>query len=201
MIEPRTAALVLAGGQARRMGGGDKPLLTVGGQSMLAAVIGAFQLPHVAISANGDPSRFAAFGRPVLSDGMFHGQGPLAGLLAGLDWASSLGMTQLLTAPGDTPFLPRGLAGWLSPAPCCIESAGYRHHLIALWPVDCANTLRDLLSVPGPRRVALFAERVGMRYAEYRVRKSNPFANVNTRDDLAQARLDAVNDGIDSEKG
>ena len=185
---PRTAALVLAGGQARRMGGGDKPLLAVGGRTMLAAVIAALNARPIAISANGDPARFAAFGLPVLSDGVFQGQGPLAGVLAGLDWATSIGMEALLTAPGDTPFLPFGLAEALTPAPCCVSSGRHRHHLIALWPVGCADTLRDLLSVPGPRRVAHFAERIGMRYAEFGVRADDAFANVNTRDELAQAQ-------------
>ncbi|HEX4369046.1 MAG TPA: molybdenum cofactor guanylyltransferase [Rhodopila sp.] len=191
MTVDRTAGLVLAGGEARRMGGGDKPLLTVGRQTMLAAVIAALDLPHIAIAANGDPARFAAFGRPVLPDGAFQGQGPLAGVLAGLEWAASLGMTTLLTAPGDTPFLPLGLAEWLSPAPSCVSSQGVRHHLIALWPVDLASTLRDLLSKPGSRRVGEFTDRIGMRYADYHVRAGDPFANVNTRDDLARARTTA----------
>jgi molybdenum cofactor guanylyltransferase len=191
MTADRTAGLVLAGGKARRIGGGDKPLLTIGGQTMLAAVIGALEVRPVAISANGDPARFAAFGLPVLSDGEFLGQGPLAGVLAGLDWAASLGMRTLLTAPGDTPFLPRGLANWLVPAPSCVSSRGRRHHLIALWPVDCADALRDWLSVPGPRHVAHFAEHIATRCAEYRVRTGDPFANVNTWDDLADARTQA----------
>jgi molybdopterin-guanine dinucleotide biosynthesis protein A len=173
------------------MGGGDKPLLTVGDRSMLAAVIAALQVRPVAISANGDPARFAAFGLPVLPDGPFIGQGPLAGILAGLDWAASLGMTALLTAPGDMPFLPSGLASWLAPAPSCIASAGNRHHLVALWPVVCAEPLRKLLSTSGSRRVADFAARIAMRYADYRVRTDDPFANVNTRDDLALARAKA----------
>jgi molybdopterin-guanine dinucleotide biosynthesis protein A len=201
MTRNPTAALVLAGGEARRMGGGDKPLLTVGDRTMLAAVIAALEVQPIAISANGDPARFAAFGLPVLSDGAFRGQGPLAGILAGLDWAASLGMTALLTAPGDTPFLPRGLAAWLAPAPCSVSNAGHRHHLIALWPVDCADALRTMLSVPGTRRVAHFAERIGMRYAEYGVRTGDPFVNVNTQDDLAQARNEANRAGIDPAKG
>ncbi len=175
MMQTRIAGLVLAGGEARRMGGGDKPLLTVGGRSMLAAVIAALGVPNIAISANGDPARFAAFGLPVLSDGAYHGQGPLAGVLAGLDWAASLDMAALLTAPGDTPFLPTGLAEHLAPAPCCATSAGRRHHLIALWPVDCASTLRNLLSKPGPRQVAYFAERIGMRYIEFTTAERGSF--------------------------
>jgi molybdopterin-guanine dinucleotide biosynthesis protein A len=173
------------------MGGGDKTLLTVGDRTMLAAVIAALEIRPIAISANGDKSRFALFGLPVLSDGAFQGQGPLAGLLAGLDWAASLGISALLTAPGDTPFLPRGLAAWLTPAPSCVCSGGHRHHLIALWPVGCADALRGVLSKPGPRSAAHFAERIGMRYAEYDVRAGDPFVNVNTRDDLARARTAA----------
>jgi molybdopterin-guanine dinucleotide biosynthesis protein A len=194
MSKDLTAGLVLAGGEARRMGAGDKPLLTVGRRTMLASVIAALDLAHIAISANGDPARFAAFGLPVLSDGRFQAQGPLAGILAGLDWAAALGMTALLTAPGDTPFLPRGLAAWLAPAPCCVSSGGYKHYLVALWPVDCADTLRNLLSVPGSRQVGRFADLLGMRYAEYRVRAGDPFANVNTNEDLARARTKARND-------
>jgi molybdenum cofactor guanylyltransferase len=205
MTETRIAALVLAGGEARRMGGGDKPLLTVGDRTMLEAVIAALEVRPIAISANGDPARFASFGLPVLQDGAFQGQGPLAGILAGLDWAASQGMTALLTAPGDTPFLPRGLATRLSPAPCCISSGGNRHHLIALWPVGCTEHLREALAGTGLRRVAEFAKLIGMRYAEYHVRTGDPFANVNTRDDLAQARTKAGREDhrarIDPEEG
>jgi molybdopterin-guanine dinucleotide biosynthesis protein A len=191
MTNSRVAALVLAGGEARRMGGGDKPLLNVGGRTMLAAVIAALDVPDIAISANGDPARFAAFGLPVLADGAFVGQGPLAGLLAGLRWAAALGMDALLTAPGDTPFLPSGLARRLAPSPGCAESGGRRHHLVALWPVTSAKALHDLLSAPGPRRVAIFAERIHMRYVEFEVRAFDPFANVNSPGELARARVQA----------
>jgi molybdopterin-guanine dinucleotide biosynthesis protein A len=194
MTQEPIAALVLAGGEARRMGGGDKPLLEVAGQPMLARVIAALEVRPVAISANGDPARFEAFGLPVLPDGPFQGQGPLAGLLAGLQWAAALGMTDLLTAPGDTPFLPPGLAMRLWPAPCCASSNGRRHYLVALWPVSCANTLRTMLSTPGSRRVADFAETIGMRYADFGVQPSDPFANVNTLDELARARSIAPGD-------
>ena len=178
------------------MGGGDKPLLTVGGRSMLAAVVSALGLPHVAISANGEPSRFAAFGLPVLQDGLFLGQGPLAGVLAGLDWAASLGATDLLTAPGDTPLLPSDLAAWLQPAPACVSSGGRRPHLVALWPVACAAALRTHLAASGSRRVADFAERIGMRYVDYDGRNADPFVNVNTPGELKQLR--AVLSGGDS---
>jgi molybdopterin-guanine dinucleotide biosynthesis protein A len=188
MTDPGIAGLVLAGGAARRMGGGDKPLLEVAGQPMLVRVITALGVTPIAISANGDPARFAAFGLPVLPDGAFADQGPLAGLLAGLRWAASLGMTALLTAPGDTPFLPAGLAARLQPAPCCAASRGRRHYLVALWPVSCATTLYTALSAPGSRRVADFAERIGMRYVDFAVPDGDPFVNVNTPSELAEVR-------------
>jgi len=143
-----SAAIVLAGGQATRMGGGDKTLLAVGGKPMLASIIAALGVPNIAISANGDPSRFEQFGLPVVPDGALAGEGPLAGVLAGLDWAAALGMTTLLTVPGDTPLLPTGLAERLAPAPGCAASGGRMHHLVTLWALSCRDGLRTFLSVP-----------------------------------------------------
>lgn len=190
----RIAGLVLAGGRASRLGGGDKPLLEVGGASILARVIDALrpEAAWLAISANGDPARFAGFGVKVLPDGPFAGEGPLAGLCAGLDWAATLGAELVLTAPGDTPFLPAGLAARLSPAPAYASRAGVDHPLVALWPVSAAPLLREMLAAPGPRAVAAFARRVGARRAEFPARGPDPFINVNTPDDLAAARAIAA---------
>jgi molybdopterin-guanine dinucleotide biosynthesis protein A len=193
MNTSRIVGLVLAGGQARRMGGADKALLLFGGRTMLAAVIAALDLPVVAISANGNPARFAAYGCPVLSDGAFQNQGPLAGILAGLEWAAGLGMRALLTAPCDTPYLPRDLADRLWPPPCSAASGGRRHHLVATWPVACAGDLRAMLSVPGSRRVADFAERIGMHYVAFPEDTADRFINVNTVGDLERVRLAAAN--------
>lgn len=170
------------------MGGADKPLLTVGGRTMLEIVIAALDLPHVAIAANGDPARFAAYRRPVLPDGPFLGQGPLAGVLAGLDWAATLGVTELLTAPGDMPFLPNGLAAFLTPAPSAVAYGGRRHHLVAAWPVESRHLLRETLQSGGSRRVADFAARVGMRYVNFPLQDGDPFANINTENELTAAR-------------
>ena len=185
-----TAALILAGGKASRMGGGDKPLLDVGGSSMLARVIASLRpdTVSVAISANGDPARFAAFALPVVPDGAFEGEGPLAGLLAGLDWAATLHASALLTVPGDTPFIPSGLASALTPPPACAASGDRAHHLVALWPVACRDDLRRLLSVPGRRNVEHFARLIGMRRVDFPLAKWDAFVNVNTPDDLALAR-------------
>jgi molybdenum cofactor guanylyltransferase len=113
MTDERIAGLVLAGGAARRMGGGDKPLLEVGGQPMLARVIAALGVTPIAISANGDPARFAEFGLPVLPDGDFAGQGPLAGGLAGYDMPAD-GTRRHADAscrPGGTPAAAALLSG------------------------------------------------------------------------------------------
>ena len=188
MIADTTAALVLAGGSARRMGGGDKPLLELRGKTIIERIVAALDLPHIAISANDDAARFAFLNLPVVSDGTFAGEGPLAGVLAGLDWAASLGAGALLTVPGDTPFIPRGLAAALAPAPACAASNGRPHHLVALWPVARRDDLRQVLSAPGRRDVANFASLIGMRRVDFPIAKWDPFLNVNTPEDLAAAR-------------
>ena len=184
----KVAALVLAGGSARRLGGVDKPLLALGGLPLLARILDRVGLPDIAISANGDPARFAMFGLPVLDDGPFVGQGPLAGVLAGLDWAERLNAGALLTIPGDTPFVPAGLAEALAPAPACAASNGRVHHLVALWPVSCLDGLRAVLAVNGRRDVRHFAELIGMRPVDFGTMKRDPFTNINTREDIAAAR-------------
>ena len=192
----KIAALVLAGGAARRMGGQDKPLLQVGGVAMLARIIATLQADGhaTAISANGDPARLAAFALPVLPDGEFQGEGPLAGVLAGLDWAATLGMDALLTVPGDTPFVPAGLAAAFAPPTACAVSNGRAHHLVALWPLACRDGLRRVLSGPGRRDIAHFARGIGMRQVDFAVAKCDPFLNVNTPEDLAMARAIAEGD-------
>jgi molybdopterin-guanine dinucleotide biosynthesis protein A len=170
------------------MGGGDKPLLTLDGEPMLRRIIGAVGLPDIAISANGDPDRFAGFHLPVLGDGTFAGEGPLAGILAGLCWAETLGCGALLTIPGDTPFVPDGLAATLAPAPSCATQDGRVHHLVALWPVSCRPMLASFLGVPGTRQVARFTTAIGMRQVDFTSGTADSFLNVNTPEDLARAR-------------
>ncbi|HEY2621350.1 MAG TPA: NTP transferase domain-containing protein, partial [Acetobacteraceae bacterium] len=169
MMPLKVVALVLAGGSARRMDGQDKPLLEVAGAPMLARVIACLRSDGhaIAVSANGDPGRFAGFELPVLPDGRFRGEGPLAGVLAGLDWAAALGADALLTVPGDTPFVPPGLAAALAPPPACAASNGRAHHLVALWPPVCRGSLRQVLSVPGRRDIARFAAGIGMRRVDF----------------------------------
>jgi molybdopterin-guanine dinucleotide biosynthesis protein A len=123
-----------------------------------------------------------------LPDGSFAGEGPLAGVLAGLDWAAAIGADALLTIPGDTPFVPAGLAAALAPPPSCAAANGRAHYLVALWPVACRDALRALLSTPGPRAVARFADAIDMRQVDFPAGKWDPFLNVNTPQDLAVAR-------------
>jgi molybdenum cofactor guanylyltransferase len=195
----RIAGVILAGGRARRLGGGDKPLIAIGGSTMLARIIAVLrgETAMLAINANGDPARFAAFNLPVLPDGAFVGLGPLAGVLAGLDWAATVGADVLLTVPGDTPFVPHGLAAALTPAPACAASNGRIHHLVALWPVSCREDLRRMLSVPGSRAAVRFTQQIDIRVVDFPAGKWDPFLNVNTTEDLTTARALAPPPGKD----
>jgi molybdenum cofactor guanylyltransferase len=192
---PCVCALILAGGAARRMGGTDKPLLRLGGKTLLARILAALRpgLPDIALSANGDPARFAAFGLPVLPDPI-PGQGPLGGLLAGLDWAATRGAGALLSVPGDTPFIPIDLAARLAPAPAWAMTHGQVHPLVALWPVSARESLRRLLSGPGPRAARPFGERLGMRAVALPEGPPDSCLNINTPDELraAEALLAAI---------
>ncbi len=185
------AALILAGGAARRLGGVDKPLLDLAGISLLERILSRLrpQAAAIALSANGDPARFAAFDLPVLPDGAFAGQGPLAGVLAGLDWAAAQGAAALLTVPGDTPFIPPDLAAALAPPPACATSAGQMHHLVALWPTAARHALRRVLTEPGPRGARDFTASLAMRRVDFPTAAWDPFLNVNTPEDLATARV------------
>jgi molybdopterin-guanine dinucleotide biosynthesis protein A len=198
----KPAALVLAGGQARRLGGLDKPLICLGGRTVLAHILDRLvgQAFPIALSANADPARFAAFGLPVLADGEFAGQGPLAGLLRGLDWAAGQGADTLLSIPGDTPFIPDDLVAALAPAPACAASSGRVHHLVALWPVAARAALAGLLATAGPRDVRRFAASLGMRTVDFAAidlpsGPCDPFLNINTPADLALAERIAEQHG------
>ncbi len=151
------------------------------------------QLDRVALGANGDPGRFAAFGLPVLADRR-QGIGPLGGLLRALDWAAEQGADSLLTVPGDTPFIPRDLLRALAPAPAVAVSGGRRHHLVALWPVGWREALADHLdglSPEAPHRafgVLAFAGPRGLREVGFASGPVDPFFNVNTAEDQAAAQ-------------
>jgi molybdopterin-guanine dinucleotide biosynthesis protein A len=185
-------AVVLAGGLARRMGGGDKVLRPLGAGTVLSAILArlAPQVGPLAINANGDPARFAGFGLPILPDPVEGQPGPLAGLLAAMEWGASLGAEAVLTAPGDAPFLPPDLARRLNlaGAPAVAASGGRLHPVAGLWPVALAAVLRgDLLQ--GLRKVEAFSTAQGARRVEFPIPPGgpDPFLNLNTPEDLAAA--------------
>jgi molybdenum cofactor guanylyltransferase len=158
--------VILAGGRARRMGGGDKGLRVVGGSRLLDHVIVRLrpQVGGMAINANGDPARLVEFGLPVLADSLPDHPGPLAGVLAGLDWAASLGADAIVTAAADTPFFPRDLAARLQagagPSGLCLAASPdetgrvQRHPTFGLWPVALRDDLRAALT-GGLRKIVI----------------------------------------------
>jgi molybdopterin-guanine dinucleotide biosynthesis protein A len=191
---PPAVAIILAGGQASRMGGGDKALRPLAGQPLLGHVLArlAPQVAPVALSANGDPARFAAWGLPVLADTVPGFPGPLAGVLAGLRWAAGQGAADALVVPTDTPFLPPDLlarlaAGRGTAAIACAASAGRAHPVIALWPTSLADPLEAAL-LAGERRMHDVMGRLGLAEIAFPpCPEGDPFANLNTPDDLAEA--------------
>ncbi|TNC51526.1 molybdenum cofactor guanylyltransferase MobA [Rubellimicrobium rubrum] len=192
MAQPPFPTVILAGGLSRRMGGGDKGLRPFGAGTVLSAILerlGAGAAP-LALNANGDPARFADLGLPVLPDPMDGHPGPLAGVLAAMEWAMELGTAEVMTVPGDAPFLPRDLAQRLGAAgaPAIAASGGRIHPVAALWPVALAGELRDDLQ-NGLRKVETFARDHGARTVEFPVPSGgpDPFLNLNTPEDMAAA--------------
>ncbi|RBI77038.1 molybdenum cofactor guanylyltransferase MobA [Roseovarius sp. TE539] len=200
--------VILAGGLATRMGGGDKGLLPLGHGTIMDQVIDrlAPQVNGLAINANGDPERFAPFGLPVLPDSVGQHPGPLAGVLAGLDWAAGEGAEAVVTVAADTPFFPCDLVPRLQLAagdmahPLALAATPrgteetrsmsrdglIRHPTFGLWPVALREDLRTALT-GGLRKVVLWTEPHGGREALFDD-GGDPFFNVNTPEDLEEAR-------------
>ncbi|HML13375.1 MAG TPA: molybdenum cofactor guanylyltransferase MobA [Xanthobacteraceae bacterium] len=206
--EPQTYGLVLAGGLARRMGGGDKGLIRIGGATILERALARLgpQCAGVVINANGDPARFALFGLPVVADDIEGFAGPLAGILAGLDWlavnAPAIGW--LASVPGDCPFLPRDLVRRLHAARAaagaplaCAKSGEWRHPVVGLWPVGLRADLRRAVAAEGLHKIEVWTARHGVGLAEWPAEPIDPFFNVNTPQDAAQAqRFAALEDKL-----
>ena len=205
---PGVLGVLLAGGLARRMGGGDKALRTVGGAAVLDRVI-ARVLPQVGtlvLNANGDPARFAPWGLPVVADTVEGFAGPLAGILAALDWAAehAPGAADVLSVPTDCPFLPPDLLARLEAARraagtplACARSAGQAHPVVGLWPVALREDLRHALVVEDLRRIDRWTARHGIAHADFATDPADPFFNANTPEDLDEAeRLLAAHPGL-----
>ena len=197
--EPATYGLVLAGGLARRMGGGDKGLIRIGRETILERALARVgpQCAGVVINANGDPARFARFGLPVAADDVEGFAGPLAGILAGLDWLAANAPTigWLASVPGDCPFLPRDLVRRLHEARvaagvplACAKSGDWRHPVVGLWAVDLRTDLRQAVVAEGLRKIEVWTGRHGVALAEWPAEPVDPFFNVNTPEDAAQAQ-------------
>ncbi|ALI55161.1 molybdenum cofactor guanylyltransferase MobA [Celeribacter marinus] len=192
------SGLILAGGQARRMGGTEKAFITLDGGPLLTHVIDALrpQCGTLAISSNSPPPLYESFGLPVLADGVPQQQGPLSGILAGLEWAARAGQSQILCVPVDVPFIPDTLVARLTDG---ATNSGFsvaassqneilRHHpVIGVWPVHLRDEIRAALA-DGDRRVGQFALRHNATIVTFDVEGGiDPFFNINTPQD----RIDA----------
>lgn len=198
MDDPGLPGVILAGGLSRRMGGGDKTLLTLGGRPVLIHVIERLrrQVGAMALSANGDPERFSGFGIPVLPDSEPDYPGPLAGVLAGLDWASGRGAEHIVTVAADSPFFPANLVERLEEASidapvslAATQAPGrgvLRHPTFGLWPVALRDDLRTALR-GGLRKIVTWADRHGVSLARFGSEPFDPFFNLNRPEDMLTA--------------
>jgi molybdopterin-guanine dinucleotide biosynthesis protein A len=190
--------LILAGGLARRMGGGDKARIKIGGKTILERVLATMapQCERLIINANGDPARFVDTKLPVVADTIPDFAGPLAGILAGLDWAAAHApdIADIASVPGDCPFLPSDLVARLADARAqaktplaCARSGDWRHPVVGLWPVRLREDLRKALMVEGLHKIEIWTARHGVAIADWPPTPVDPFFNVNTPEDVAAA--------------
>jgi len=198
MSDPATVGVLLAGGRARRMGGGDKCLRPLAGRPLLAHVVEhvAPQVDRLVLNANGDPARFAAFGLPVSADLLPGALGPLAGVLTGMAWAAANAPDArwILTVATDAPFLPADLAERLHAAVrrdgadmACAASGGRHHPVIGLWPVGLRSALEAALRDEGITKVDRWTARYRLAVADFDVGPPDPFFNANRPEDLETA--------------
>jgi molybdenum cofactor guanylyltransferase len=198
--------VLLAGGLARRMGGGDKPMRSILGRTILERVIARLspQCDGLILNANGDPARFAAFGLPVVADDVADYPGPLAGILAALDWmaAKRPEVKHVLSAAADCPFLPRDLMARLAAAReeqgaelAVAASGGQTHPVIGLWSVRLRDELRHALVKEDIRKIDRWTARYKLATVSWPAAPLDPFFNANTAEDIAEAERLAALDG------
>src|SRR5690625_2846399 len=197
-MKPEVCGLLLAGGQARRMGGGDKCLRLLNGVPLLERIIERArpQVRRLVLNANGDPERFAGFGLPVEADRVTGFAGPLAGILTGMEWAREQApeCAWLVSFATDAPFFPTDLVARLLEVQrreeaeiVCAASGGRDHPVFALWPVSLAPALRTAMIEEEIRKVDVFTARYRVARAEWSIEPFDPFFNANRPDDWVQA--------------
>lgn len=195
---PPTLGVVLAGGLARRMGGVDKPLLSIGGRTLLSRVVERLgpQCDATIINGNGPQGRFRATPLPIVPDSIPDFPGPLAGILAAMEWAAAYrpAIQWVVSVPCDTPFLPHDLVLRLHETRAtsgrsiaCAASGNRIHHAVALWPTELRRSLREALSQKGAQSIRGWANSHGVIQADWPGEPVDPFFNINTLEDLAEA--------------
>ncbi len=192
------AGVLLAGGMARRMGGGDKCLRELAGRPLLEWVAerAKSQVGALVLNANGDPARFSAFGLPVVSDVIEGYAGPLAGILSAMEWVRTHApdCRWLASFATDAPFFPDDLVSSLLAAVkedkadmACARSNGRMHPVFALWPVALAEDLRHAMVEEEIRKVDVWTGRYRLAVADFPAEPVDPFFNVNRPEDLKAA--------------
>ena len=190
--------ILLAGGLARRMGGGDKCLRLLGGETILSRIISvvAPQVEVLALNANGDPDRFASYGLPVVADTIEGNAGPLAGVLAGMEWAAKHypNCPWVMTVPTDAPFLPNDLVSRMRGAVteersdlACAASGDRTNPVCGLWPVRLREALREAMTAEDIRKVDVWTGRYSLSIIEFSNDPFDPFFNTNRPEDLVRA--------------
>ncbi|WP_428246163.1 molybdenum cofactor guanylyltransferase MobA [Ferrovibrio sp.] len=194
----RVLGVILAGGLARRMGGGDKGLKLLGGRPLLEIIIERLrpQVQGIVLNANGDPARFASYGLPMAADAVPDFAGPLAGVLAGMHWARQHqpDITHIVTVPSDGPFLPRDLVAQLEQV-CdametelaCVASNGQPNPVVGLWPLALYDDLHAAVTREGIRKVDVWTGRHRLGVTDFVTDPVDPFFNANTPEELAEA--------------
>ena len=207
MTAPGVVGVLLAGGLARRMGGGDKPLRTLGGKPILDRVV-ARARPQVAdllLNVNGDPARFEGYGLPMAGDVIDGHAGPLAGILTGMEWARAAHpeVEWIVSFATDAPFLPGDLVAKLRAAAkgeyaeiACAMSGGRTHPVFALWPVALAGDLRTAMIDEDMRKIDAWTERYRIVHVEFPTDPVDPFFNINKPDNLAEAERLLAENGV-----
>lgn len=197
-MPPDVVGVLLAGGRSRRMGGGDKCLATLGGETLLSRAVARAraQVGPLLLNANGDPARFSDYGLPVAADVVEGFHGPLAGVLTGMDWAAEHAPAArwIATFATDAPFFPLDLVErFLAAADeaaadlACARSAGRTHPVFGLWPVALAGDLRSALVEEGLRKIDAWTARHRLVEASFPAGPFDPFFNLNSPEDLAEA--------------